>query len=106
MRERMTEVAVLKAIGFSKGLVTCLVLAEGLIVAGLGGVLGAFGAKLLFDQVDVARFTGGFLPFFYVPWSTALLGLGAAVLIGLLSGIVPAVRAAQHSVIDGLRKVV
>ena len=49
LRERTTEVAVLKAIGFSKGLVIFLVLAEAVLVAGLGGVLGALGSKLLFD---------------------------------------------------------
>ena len=40
MRERTTEVAVLKAIGYSKGLVLGLVLGEAMLVAGLGGVVG------------------------------------------------------------------
>jgi putative ABC transport system permease protein len=106
MRERTTEVAVLKAIGYGRGLVLYLVLAEAMVVAGLGGILGALGSKLLFDWVDVARYSAGFLPFFYVPWPTALLGLGASVAIGLASGLIPAIRAAQMTVIDGLRKVV
>jgi putative ABC transport system permease protein len=106
MRERTTEVAVLKAIGYGKGLVLYLVLAEAVLVAGAGGVLGALGSKALFDVVDLARYSAGFLPFFYVPWPTALLGLASAALIGLVSGLIPAVRAAQMSVIDGLRKVV
>lgn len=106
MRERVTEVAVLKAIGFSKPLVLMLILSEAMIVAGVGGLLGAFGAKGLFDLVDVSRYSAGFLPFFYVPWSTALWGLAASLLIGLVSGLLPAGRAATLSVIDGLRKVV
>ena len=106
LRERTTEIAVLKAIGFSKSLVLCLVLAEAMLVAGFGGVVGAIGCKLLCDMVDMAQFTGGFLPFFYVSWPTALLGLGVSVFIGFWSGFVPAVRAAQASVINGLRKVV
>jgi len=97
---------VLKAIGYPKGLVLYLVLAEAVLVAGLGGLLGALGSKALFDWVDVARYSAGFLPFFYVPWPTALLGLAASLAIGLFSGLIPAVRAAQMSVIDGLRKVV
>ncbi len=48
MRERTTEVAVLKAIGFSKGLVLFLVLAESVLVAGVGGAIGALGCKALF----------------------------------------------------------
>jgi putative ABC transport system permease protein len=106
MRERTTEIAVLKAMGFGKLLVLFLVLAESEIVAGLGGVLGAIGSKFFFDTVDVAKYSAGFLPFFYVPWETALLGLAAALAVGVASGILPAVRAAQLSVIEGLRKVV
>jgi putative ABC transport system permease protein len=106
LRERTTEVAVLKAIGFSKPLVLMLVLAEAMLVAGLGGILGSFGCKFLADVVDLAQFTGGFLPFFYVSWSTALLGLGVSLFIGFWSGFIPAIRAARLSVVNGLRKVV
>ncbi|MFO0909799.1 MAG: FtsX-like permease family protein [Isosphaeraceae bacterium] len=106
LRERTTEVAVLKAIGFGRQLVLFLVLAEAMMVAGLGGVCGALGCKLLCDVVDLSKFTGGFLPFFFVSWSTALLGLAVAILIGFFSGLFPAFRASRLSVIDGLRKVV
>jgi putative ABC transport system permease protein len=106
MRERTTEIAVLKAIGFSKSLLLFMVLAEAVLIAGLGGALGSLGAKALFDIVDISPYTGGFLPFFFVPWREALLGLGASLVIGFLSGVIPAVRAAQLSVINGLRKVV
>jgi len=106
MRERTTEVAVLKAIGFGKRLVLVLVLVEAVLISGLGGVLGALGSKLLFDVWDLSRYASSIMPVFYIPWPTALLGLGVSLLIGLVSGIVPAVRAAQLSVIDGLRRVV
>jgi len=106
MRERTTEVAVLKAIGFGRGLVLWLVLAEATLVASVGGLFGAFGSKLLFDSFDVSKFTAGFVPFFFVPWATALQGMALAVGIGLASGVFPALRAAQLSVVNGLRKVV
>lgn len=106
MRERTTEVAVLKAIGFGKSLIVSLVLTESVLVSGLGGVFGALGSKLLFDLFDIAPYTTGFLSSFSVPWPTALLGLAASLLIGFASGIIPAVRAAQPSVVTGLRKVV
>lgn len=106
MRERTTEVAVLKAIGFPKGLILFLVLTEAVIIAGLGGLFGSVGTKLLFDAYDITPLTGGMLPGFYVPWETALIGLGGAVVIGLLSGLIPAVLAARIPVVDGLRKVV
>jgi putative ABC transport system permease protein len=106
MRERTSEVAVLKAIGFSKGLVLFLVLTEGILVAGLGGVFGSLGCKFFCDYVDIAKFSGGFLPFYYIPWPIALQGLGVSLFVGFFSGLFPAIFAANASVIDGLRKVV
>jgi putative ABC transport system permease protein len=106
MRERTTEVAVLKAIGFSRPLVLFLILTEAVIVSALGGVIGSLGCKALCDTVDVARYSGGFLPFFYVPWNIALAGLAVSLFIGFASGLTPAILAANSSVINGLRKVV
>ncbi len=106
LRERTTEVAVLKAIGFGGPLVLFLVLAEAMLVSGIGGVVGTIGCKTLCDVVDVSQYMGGMLPFFYIPWSTALMGLGFSLLVGFLSGVVPAVMAARLSVVNGLRKVV
>ncbi len=106
MRERTTEVAILKAIGFSKGLVLFLVLTEAVLVAGVGGAIGALGSKAFFDYVDIAPYTGGFLPLFYVSWNIAILGLCVSLFVGLASGLFPALLAANSSVINGLRKVV
>ncbi len=106
MRERTTEIAVLKAIGFSNGLVLFLVLSEAILVAGLGGAVGSLGSKALFDVWDVAQYTAGFLPVFFVPWKIALLGLGVSLFVGFASGVVPAILAANSSVVNGLRKVV
>ena len=106
MRERTSEVAILKAIGFSKGRVLFLVLTEAILVAGLGGALGSLGCKALCDFVDVAKYSAGILPVFFVPWRIALLGLVVSLFVGFVSGVVPAVLAANSSVINGLRKVV
>jgi putative ABC transport system permease protein len=106
LRERTTEVAVLKAIGFGKSLVVSLILAESVLIAGIGGVLGAIGIKLFCDAVDISRFSSGFLPFFYIPWSTAIGGLIVSLAIGLFSGLFPAIQASRLSVVNGLRKVV
>jgi putative ABC transport system permease protein len=106
MRERTSEIAVLKAIGYSKGLVLFLVLSEAVLVAGFGGALGSLGSKVLFDYWDVAKYTAGFLPVFFVPWKIALLGLSVSLFVGFASGVVPAILAANSSVVNGLRKVV
>jgi putative ABC transport system permease protein len=106
MRERTSEVAVLKAIGFSRGLILGMVLVEAVLVAGFGGALGSLGSKAFCDLVDLSRYTAGFLPFYYVPWNIALYGLAVSLFIGLASGLFPAVRAANLSVVDGLRRVI
>jgi len=106
MRERTSEVALLKAIGFNRRLVLFMVLTEAVLVAGLGGIIGSLGSKALCDLVDLSRYTAGFLPFYYVPWDIALQGLAVSLLIGLASGLYPAARAANLSVVDGLRRVI
>jgi putative ABC transport system permease protein len=106
MRERTTEVAVLKAIGFQRSRVLSMVLGESCLIAFLGGIMGV-GVGCLFLQL-LHNVNSQFFPFGIVdmigPWLFALLAV--AVGIGVISGIVPAVRAAQLSVVDGLRKVV
>lgn len=108
LRERTTEISVLKAIGFGKQLVLFLVLAEAMIVSGIGGLVGAVGCKVFFDVFDVSRLpmVSQILPFFFIPWTTALVGLAVSVLIGFFSGLFPAYRASRLSVVNGLRKVV
>jgi putative ABC transport system permease protein len=106
MRERTTEVAVLKAIGFPKSRVLCMILGESCFIAGLGGLVGlvvgsAFlqllnGASPQFFPFGISQLAG--------PWMLTIIVIAAA--IGFVSGIVPAVRAARLSVIDGLRRVV
>jgi putative ABC transport system permease protein len=106
VRERTNEVAVLRAIGFRKGHVLFMVLVESLVVAAIGGLIGTIGVKLLFDVFDVAPLLGGNAAYFVVPWFTATGGFVGAMIVGLISGLVPAISAARLPVIDGLRKVV
>ena len=107
MRERTTEVAVLKAIGFSRLRVLTLVLGESTVIATLGGLLGisgGFGALQLLSSVPIAA---AMFPVsvatLFGPWLLGLTGVAAA--IGVVSGVVPATLAARLSVVDGLRRV-
>jgi putative ABC transport system permease protein len=106
MRERTREVAVLKAIGFDRRLILFVVLTEGMLVAGIGGALGSLGCKALCEVVDLSQFTAGFLPFFYIPWDVALQGFAVSLFVGFASGLLPAIRAANLSVVDGLRRII
>lgn len=102
VRERMRELAVLKAVGFSDGFVLVLILAEAMVVAAVGGGAGMALAKLFTLRGDP---TGGLLPFFYLPLSAIALGLGLAMAVGLMAGILPALSAMRLRVVDALRKV-
>ena len=104
-RERVTEIAVLKAIGFTSGTILTLMLIEFVTLGFLGGALGTFGAKLVFQAVNMTEVTQGFLVAFGVNAETIVKCLIAAVIVGFLAGGLPALRSARLSVVDGLRKV-
>jgi putative ABC transport system permease protein len=106
MRERTTEIAVLKAIGFPRFRVLRMVLGESCLIALLGGFLGmAIGCALL---EAVHKINEQYFPLKLTDFAgTWLLWLVAvAAFIGVASGIVPAVLAARLSVINGLRRVI
>ncbi|PYN75501.1 MAG: hypothetical protein DMD96_28055 [Candidatus Rokuibacteriota bacterium] len=102
VRERTRELAVLKAVGFSDAFVLALVIAETIVVAGIGGAVGLGLAKLFTLRGDP---TGGLLPFFYLPGSAILSGLALALVVGLMAGILPALSASRLRVVDALRRI-
>ncbi len=102
-RERTSEVAVLKTLGFSDRLLFGLVLVEAAVITVVGGALGVFGAKVLFEGTGFQLM--GLLPGFEVKLSTAAVGMLIAVLLGLISGLVPAWQAARLPVAHTLRRV-
>ena len=108
MRERTTEVAVLKAIGFSKQRVLAMVLGESTLIAMIGGVLGILGGIGALAMLASVPIAAAFFPIpianLIGPWMAGLALVAAG--IGFVSGLVPAVLASQLSVVDGLRRVV
>jgi len=104
-RERFTEVAVMKALGFRPGLILTLMLSEAVLIALLGGVLAAVGAKVFYQFVGMGDMMALFLQNFKINNSTIILALGASALIGLVSGGIPAWNAARIRIVDGLRRV-
>jgi putative ABC transport system permease protein len=108
-RERVTQIAVIRALGFRRGQVLALVLSEALVLAALGGLIGiAIGVPIVKLMVAGMGHTP-VAPFAYNVKITAanlLTAFGASVAIGLLAGFVPAIRSARLSIVDGLRQVV
>jgi putative ABC transport system permease protein len=102
-RERTTEIGVLKSLGFEDGTIFRIVLAEAAIITLGGGLAGTLLAKF---AIEGSGFNfGGFLPPMTVYWSTVALGTGVALLVGAVSGLVPAWQAARLNIVDALRRV-
>jgi putative ABC transport system permease protein len=102
VRERIGELAVLKAVGFTDRFVLFLVLGESVLIAVVGGVIGLGISKLWSMRGDP---TSGFLPFFRLPGPAIVLGIGIAFTVGILAGILPATSAMRLRVVDALRRV-
>jgi putative ABC transport system permease protein len=101
VRERTSELAVLKTLGFSGGLILTLVLAESMAIALTGGALGLGLAWLIVQGGDP---TGGMLPIFALPSRDVAIGVGLMVLVGLLAGALPATAAMRLRITDALRR--
>jgi putative ABC transport system permease protein len=102
-RERFSDIAVLKTLGFADGDVMRIVLSEALVVAALGFVLGLGGAFLVFNLADFDM--GGFVPGLSVTPPIVAIAAGIALLIAVASGAVPAWQSSRLKVVDALRYV-
>jgi putative ABC transport system permease protein len=101
VRERTGELGVLKAIGFTNAQVMSLVLAESCLLTILGGTLGLGLAWMVISHGDP---TGGLLPLFSFPARDLLVGFGISIVLGLITGIFPALQAMRLRVADALRR--
>ncbi|MGF6710505.1 putative ABC transport system permease protein [Luteibacter sp. W1I16] len=100
VRERTNELAVLKTIGFSSRSVLCMVLAEGVLLLVLGGVIGLALAGVLVPIV--AKGSGGMLNLPPIGTQTWVLGIVLMLVIGALVGLLPAIRAMRLNIVDAL----
>jgi putative ABC transport system permease protein len=102
-RERTSEVAVMKTVGFSDRRIFVLVIVEAAVIALTGAVLGLGAAVLLPFVTGFGQ--GGFLPGFRVTPGTMAFGAAVALLLTVASGIFPALGAARLPVVQALRRV-
>jgi putative ABC transport system permease protein len=103
VRERIGELAVLKAIGFSDRTILFFVLGESLTIALFGGLLGLGLAALAIPVLGAAL--NGLLPTLILSPAILSLGLGTALLVGVVSGLLPGIGAMRMRVVNALRRV-
>lgn len=101
VRERTSDLAVLKTLGFTDRLVLSLVLIESCAIALLGGGIGlglAYAFTLGGDP------TGGLFPAFFIPAADMVRGALFALGLGAVAGILPGVQAMRLRIVDALRR--
>jgi putative ABC transport system permease protein len=96
VRERIPELAVLKTLGYSDGKVLALVLIEAFLLCIFAALIGIGLAAAIFPML---RTIMGDLP---MPPIVVWMGIGVAMLLALVSGLPPAVRAQRLNIVDAL----
>jgi putative ABC transport system permease protein len=101
VRERIPELGVLKTLGFRDGQVMTMVLAESCLMAALGGLSGLF---LTYFITRAFKLGGSILPTLYVPNYALAIGIALIAVLGLVSGLAPALLARRLKIVDALRR--
>jgi putative ABC transport system permease protein len=102
VRERTSEIGVLKTLGFTNAGILGMVLVESVLVTVIGGVLGLAAAWWMGVQFEpVFR---QYLPGFHLPLGAILAGAAGMVGLGLAAGAVPAVQAMRLRIVEALRR--
>ncbi len=108
VRERQQEIGVLKTLGFSSGLVLTLIMSEALLIGALGGAVGILisaGILKLVPQLPyIGDIVNGF-PNFGLSAQTMAIGVGIALLLGLIAGFFPAMTGYRARITETLRQV-
>ncbi|MGH9316309.1 MAG: ABC transporter permease [Thermoanaerobaculia bacterium] len=109
-RERVTEIAVMRTLGFRRAHILSFILSESVLMSLLGGILGVCLAKFVLIPLLVAvgskTSISAWLINFRVTLPTLIQAFGVSVGVGILAGFVPAVRSSRSKIVDGLRQVV
>jgi len=97
--ERVSEIGLLRAIGAEQNQILKLFLGEAVVLSTAGGVLGVLAGLSL---IELLKWVVPDLPV-EIAWHYLLFGLFLSVLIGLLAGVIPAIRAARLRPLEALR---
>jgi putative ABC transport system permease protein len=99
-RERISEYATLKALGFGPGFLVMLIFGESFAIAGIGGALGM---ALTAPAAEAFKQAAGVFPVFHVSADTLLLQAACALAVGVSAALMPAFNSARVRIVDGLR---
>jgi putative ABC transport system permease protein len=103
VRERTTEIAVMRTLGFPSVTIFLLIAGEALVMAIVGGIIGVALARVIVNP-DFMQ-AGAFIPVFGVNNLNAITGLALSAFIGIVAGLIPATMASRLKIVDALRRV-
>ncbi|HEY1588555.1 MAG TPA: FtsX-like permease family protein, partial [Rhodanobacter sp.] len=99
-RERVREFAVMKTLGFTDAGIAALVLSEAVLLCLGAAILGMLVARIVLPAMSTLA--AGTIPGIHLPLITFLVGIGAAVILALISALPAAWRAQRLSIIAAL----
>ena len=104
VRDRISEVALLRTLGFGRWRIAYLLFGEAMILGLIGGAMGAVVALALFvNGTDLGSLTNG-LALISVTPMVALVSFVTAIAVSVRSGTIPVSRCAQHGSGDRVTK--
>ncbi len=96
--ERTREIGICKAIGATKNNILIQFLTEAVVICQIGGIFGVILGVIIGNLVTL--FMGGS---FIMPWAWVFIGVATCMIVGLVSGLYPALKASQLDPIESLR---
>lgn len=102
IRERTSELAVLKTLGFSRFQITSLVLRESMMLLFVGGVIGLALGTVIVNFVGAA--IEQHLPMMVIPLKAYIIALALMLLLSLVTGLAPAINVWNMKITDALRR--
>ncbi len=96
--ERTREIGISKALGARSSVIRQQFLLESIIISLMGGVLG-----IIFSLLIGLALASSFKVDFIIPWAWILLGVTICTIVGVVSGIYPALKASKLDPIIALR---
>jgi putative ABC transport system permease protein len=104
VRERVREVGILKTLGFTNGEVLNLILGEASVISLVGGSIGCLIASVLVKGVAAAGGSiAATIKTMRLEPQVALAVVGLAVVVGLISALIPAASAARTTIVDAMK---
>jgi putative ABC transport system permease protein len=96
--ERTREIGIRKAMGATQAIIRNQFLIESIVICVIGGLIGILFGIVIGNLISLGLDTG-----FFIPWFWIITGVVICIVVGLLSGYLPAKRASELDPIDSLR---